>query len=78
MCDDLTHCEDCGFCLPISKGDANSICNALPYSGAWQRYRRSVILAMLHALKCHGICAYRTEIVDKARVSCENFYHRDG
>lgn len=79
MCDEpskMRRCETCELMRGISTNEAVSICNALPMVGAWQRWRAQIIKAIGYALKQHGICAYKLEIVDKISPACE--FYSDG
>ena len=77
MCESR-HCEDCGYFLPFGKVDAAMVCNALSHVGAWNRYRKQVIVAVALAIKQFGICAYRTELVDKLGIPCDEIFDKDG
>lgn len=73
MCDE-GRCKDCGYYMPITKTEVTSICNSLPHMGAWQKWRAQKIKQVAYALKCHGKCAYQTDIVDGLGVGCEEFW----
>lgn len=78
MCDELKHCEDCGYIFPITKKEALSVCNSLPHMGVFvQRYRRQILAGVAFALKQHGICALHTEIVDANQIACDECWPRD-
>lgn len=78
MCDELKHCEDCGFIFPITKKETLSVCNALPHVGVFQqRHRRQILAGIALALKQHGICALHTEIVDSYQIACDEICPRD-
>lgn len=77
MAENVTHCEDCQFLFPITKREALSVCNSLPYVGVFLKQRRQIATGVAMALKQHGICALHTEIVDSLNIACDECWPKD-
>ena len=77
MQEDGLHCENCRYFFEITKEQAQSVCDAMPHVGKWNRWRAEVHWAVRYALGCHGVCGWRAEIRDTLAKPCAMFDIRE-